>query len=117
MDDFFRRLQSFFADAPYDVADKLERQYQNVLFILFRLAGFHVSVEYRTNRGRIDLLVQTSDYIYVMEFKLNGSPEEALAQINDKGYAEPFAADARHLLKIGVNFNSQTRNIDRWVVG
>jgi hypothetical protein len=50
-----------------------------------------------------------------MEFKLNGTAEEALAQINDKNYALPFAADGRRLIKIGVNFSSTTRNIERWI--
>jgi hypothetical protein len=78
--------------------------------------GFYTQVEYHTSNGRIDLVLQTSDYIYVMEFKLHGTAEEALQQINDKGYALPFAKDARTLYKIGVNFSPETRNIDKWVV-
>lgn len=53
--------------------------------------GFHTEVEYRTSHGRVDLVLKTSDYIYIMEFKLNGSAEEAISQINAKGYAQPFA--------------------------
>lgn len=55
-------------------------------------------------------------FMYVMEFKLNGTAEEALQQINDKHYAQPFEADGRQLFKIGVNFSSKTRNIERWIV-
>lgn len=55
--------------------------------------GFYVQVEYHTSRGRIDLVLQTQDYVYIMEFKLNGSADEALAQIREKGYAAPFAKD------------------------
>jgi hypothetical protein len=62
------------------------------------------------------LALQAKDYTYVMEFKLDGTAEEALAQINDKNYALPFAVDGRKLLKIGVNFSSKTRNIERWIV-
>lgn len=58
----------------------------------------------------------TTKYVYVMEFKLNGTAEEALQQINDKQYALPFAADSREVFKIGVNFSNTTRNIERWVV-
>jgi hypothetical protein len=61
-------------------------------------------------------VLQTNDYTYVMEFKLDGTAEEALAQINDKNYALPFAADNRKLIKVGVNFSSTTRNIDRWLI-
>jgi hypothetical protein len=62
------------------------------------------------------MVLQTDNYTYVMEFKLDGTAEEALAQINDKSYALPFAADNRKLVKIGVNFSSKTRNIERWVI-
>ena len=121
-DAFFRRLQSFFADTPYETITGLkperdtELHYQNVLFIVFRLIGLYTKVEYHTNRGRIDLVLQTDHYIYVMEFKLNGTAEEALQQINEKQYTQPFVADGRKIVKIGVNFSSETRNIERWVV-
>ena len=78
--------------------------------------GFTVETEYRTSAGRIDLLVKTRGYIYVMELKLNGTAEEALAQIDRKDYAVPFASDARILFKIGVSFSPVTRNIDRWII-
>jgi hypothetical protein len=58
--------------------------------------------------------LKTEDYIYVMELKLDGSADEALKQIDDKGYAEPFAKDGRTLYKIGVNFSSETRGIKEW---
>jgi hypothetical protein len=116
VDDFFKRLSSLFADTPYELVKDLENHYQNVLFIVTKLMGFYVKAEYHTSEGRIDLVLQTKDYTYVMEFKLDGTAEEALAQINDKNYALPFAADGRKLLKIGVNFSSQTRNIERWIV-
>ena len=115
-DAFFRRLRSFFADTPYEVATDLERHYQNVLFIVFKLVGFYTETEYRTAEGRVDLVVKTSDYIYVMEFKLNGTAEEALQQINDKRYALPFEADRRKVFKIGVNFSAKTRNIEKWLI-
>lgn len=115
-DAFFRRLQSFFADTPYELVKDLELHYQNVLFIVFKLAGFYVKAEYHTSQGRVDLVLQTDKYVYVMEFKLEGTAEEALQQINDKQYALPFAADSRKLFKIGVNFSNATRNIERWLV-
>lgn len=116
IDSFMERLQSFLADCPYEMARDIELHYQNVLFIVFRLAGLYTQVEYHTSQGRIDLVLQTKDYVYVMEFKLDGSAEDAMAQIEEKQYALPFAADSRKVYKIGVNFSSQTRNIDRWVV-
>ena len=94
----------------------LELHYQNVLFIVFKLMGFYVKVEYHTSEGRIDLVLQTDSYIYVMEFKLDGTAEEAMQQINDKHYARPFEGDGRKLFKIGVNFSIKTRNIEKWIV-
>ena len=114
-DSFFRRLQSFFADTPYELVRDLELHYQNVLFIVFKLVGFYVKAEYHTSQGRIDLVLQTDKFIYVMEFKLEGTAEEALQQINEKHYAKPFESDGRTLFKIGVNFSAETRNIEKWV--
>ena len=116
IDGFMERLRSFLAGCPYELARDIELHYQNVLFIVFRLAGLYTEVEYRTSRGRIDLVLQTADYIYVMEFKLDGSAEDAIKQIEEKQYALPFASDPRKLFEIGVNFSSQARNIDRWIV-
>ena len=116
VDNFLERLQSFFADTPYELARDLELHYQNVLFIVFRLVGLYTQVEYHTNRGRIDLVLKTDRYIYIMEFKLDGTAEEALRQIEAKGYAEPFAHDGREIIKVGVNFSSSVKNIERWVV-
>ena len=113
---FFRRLQSFFADTPYELVRDLELHYQNVLFIVFKLVGFYVKAEYHTSEGRVDLVLQTDKFIYVMEFKLNGTAEEALRQINEKHYALPFERDGRELFKIGVNFSAETRNIEKWLV-
>jgi hypothetical protein len=116
VDEFLKRMSSLFADTPYELVKDLENHYQNVLFIVTKLMGFYVKAEYHTSEGRIDLVLQTADCTYVMEFKLDGTAEEALAQINDKSYALPFTADNRKLIKVGVNFSSTTRNIDRWII-
>ena len=115
IDSFFRRLQSFFADTPYELVRDRELHYQNVLFIVFKLIGLYVKAEYHTSQGRIDLALQTDKYIYVMEFKLEGSAE-ALRQIEEKQYALPFVTDKRQVFQIGINFSSQTRNIEKWLV-
>ena len=111
VDDFFDRLKTMFADIPYELARDREVHYQNILYIIFKLMGFYVQVEYHTSRGRIDLVLQTQDYVYVMEFKLNGSADEALAQIREKDYDAPFAKDSRTIYRIGVNFSDELRNI------
>ena len=115
-DAFLRRLQCFFADTPYELARQLELHYQNVLFIVFKLVGFYAQVEYHTSVGRIDLVLKTQDYIYIMEFKLEGTAQDALKQINEKQYALPFATDPRKRFKIGVNFSNRLRNIEEWII-
>ena len=115
-DSFLNRLKSFFADTPYELVKDLENHYQNVLFIVTKLMGFYVQAEYRTSNGRIDLVLQSNDYTYVLEFKLDGTAEEALQQITDKSYVLPFETGSRKIIRIGLNFSSQTRNIEKWIV-
>ena len=109
-------MQGLLAGIPYELVRDMENHYQNVMYIITRLMGFYVQAEYRTSRGRIDLLVRTDKYVYVIELKYDGSAEEALAQINGRDYAIPFTADGRKVIKIGANITSATRNIERWVV-
>ena len=116
VDGFLNRLRTFFDDTPYELVRYREVHYQNILYIVFKLMGFHTEVEYRTSRGRVDLVLKTADYIYVMEFKLDGTAEEAMRQIEEKGYAAPFAADGRKVIKVGVNFSEETRSIDKWII-
>lgn len=113
---FCRRLKSLYADAPYDMAEGRENYYQNIVWVVFKLLGFYSHAEYHTSDGRIDLIVESSDYRYVMEFKLNGTAEEALQQIKSKDYALPFLMDNKKTFLIGMNFSSEIRNIDKYVV-
>ena len=113
---FMELLQSFMADIPYELVRNLEVHYQNAIYIITKLMGLYVQAEYRTSRGRIDLLAGTDRYVYIIELKLDGSAEEALTQINDRDYALPFAVDGREIVKIGANIASETRNLERWVV-
>lgn len=113
---FLRRLQSFFADFDYTAQESPEAHYRNVLFILCKLLGFHADAEYVTSDGRIDMLVRTSDFIYIMEFKLDGSADAALARINNKEYALPWASDDRSIIRAGLNFSSEKRRLEDWKV-
>ena len=116
VDDFMRRLRSLMADTPYELIRDLENHYQNVMYIITKLMGLYIQAEYRTSRGRIDLLIGTDKYVYIIELKLDGSAEEALAQINAKDYALPFALGEREIVKIGANVTSETRNLERWII-
>ena len=116
VDAFMNRFEAFFADFPYELSDRTERHYQVVIYLVFKLMGQFTQAEVRSARGRADAVVQTPDYVYVFEFKLDGSAEQALQQIEEKGYAVPFAADRRKVVKVGVEFSAEARNIKRWLV-
>lgn len=116
VDAFMTRMRAFFGNISYELSDNTERHYQNVFYIVFTLLGQYTDVEVRSCHGRADMVVKTSDYIYVFEFKLNGTAEEALQQIDDKEYLIPYTKDRRKLVKVGVEFDPSTRNIGRWLV-
>ena len=79
--------------------------------------GFYVQAEYHTSRGRIDLVVKTQEYCYVMEFELDGSAEEALVQIGSKEYVLPFQLESQQIVRIGMNFDPKSLNIEKYLVG
>ena len=116
VESFLNRLQAFYADGDYQLTGKLEVYFQNSLLMLFKLMGFYVQVERHTSRGRMDVTIQTRDYIYILELKVDKTAEEALQQIEDKQYAAPFAADPRKLFKIGVCFSSTDKGIAEWKI-
>ena len=110
------RTRSFFASIPNDLENKTEKHYQTIFYLLFRLMGQYVESEVKSSVGRADVVVQLQDVVYVFEFKYDGTPEEALAQIDSKQYAIPYRADGRRVVKIGVNFDSATRTIGGWKI-
>ena len=115
-DAFTKRLQALFADGNYQVIGNEEVYFQNTLYVLFKLLGFYVEVERHTTDGRMDIIMQTPQYIYIIELKVDKDALTALQQIEEKQYAAPFQLDKRKLFKIGVNFNTITRRIDDWAV-
>ena len=110
------RTRSFFASIPNDLNNKEEKHYQTIFYLLFRLMGQYVDTEVKSAVGRADVVIKMQDAIYVLEFKMNGTAEEALAQINSKGYAIPYEADHRKVVKVGINFDSTTRTIGDWEI-
>jgi hypothetical protein len=116
VDSFMTRLRAFFADIPYELNNKTERHYQTIFYLVFKLMGQFVETEQRSTRGRADAVVTLTDTIYVFEFKLsgNGTAEDALKQIDDKGYLIPFTAGNRKIVKIGAEFNADERTLSRW---
>ena len=95
-----------------------ERHFQYTFFlILYLISPYSVLAECHTSRGRIDCVIETPKFIYIIEFKHNGSAKDALQQIKDKGYVAPYAADPRKIICLGINFSSATGTIDGYEVG
>lgn len=118
-EEFIKILSSFLADIPnqlHKYVDKYENYYHTIFYCLTTLIGLDVEAEYSTSEGFIDMLIKTSDYIYIMELKVNGTAEDALKQIEEKHYAAPFAVDQRKLVKIGIGFSTETHNINSYLI-
>lgn len=110
-------VAALFASIPYTkVRDPFENYFQAVLWLVFTLLGRYVACEVHQASGRVDCVIEATRHIYVMEFKRDGTAAEALAQIEEKGYALPFAADSRELHRIGCAFDPQTRLLTEWEV-
>ncbi len=115
-------LTSFFASIPYsqrrkDDEREKERYFQYTFYLVLRMIScFTVYIEKEQSEGRVDCVVETPKYIYVFEFKRDGTVQEALAQIERMGYAREYASDSRTLYQIGCNFSSKTGTIDGWEV-
>ena len=120
--EFGEALTAFLADIPYSMRRKdsereRERYFQYTFFLLLRmLSCFTVYIEKEQSQGRVDCIVEVPDYVYIFEFKLDGSAQEALRQIEEKGYTRPYATDPRKLFRIGVNFSSETGTISEFEV-
>lgn len=120
---FRASLASFLSSIPYDSHDSLkdleltERHFQYTFYLLLRLIGVYclsIRCEERQSFGRVDCILEMEEYVYIFEFKLDGTAREALEQIERKGYAKPYQADRRKVVCIGVSFSSTTRTVEEW---
>ncbi len=113
---FITQLRSLFASIPYQIfIEHLEYYYQSVIYIALKLVGVRLACEVQTHKGRIDAVIETKQRIYVIEFKM-GSAEEALKQIEEKGYGIAYQMDGREVIKLGIGFSHEARNIADWLV-
>ena len=110
------KLQAYLAGIPNDLENKTEKHYQTIIYLIFSLLGFYIHTEVKSAIGRADAVCYTDNCIYVFEFKVDGSAEEALKQIDDKGYMLPYKfEEGKNLVKVGVNISSQTRTVEKWI--
>mgnify|MGYP006279146825 CR=1 FL=1 len=115
VDDMLEHLKTFFSSVPNTITLDNEKYYQTIFFTVFKLIGTMIEAETSTNIGRIDAVIKTESDIYIFEFKIHGTAEEALDQIHEKQYAAPYADDLRSVTLVGAAFDPETRNIGAWV--
>ncbi len=120
LDQFRQSLTSFLASIPYCMRRKenereRERDFQYTFYLIMRLMSVYmVYIEKQSSQGRADCIIETDNFVYIFEFKLDGTADEALQQIEDRGYALPYASDPRTVYKIGCSFSSETGTIEEW---
>ena len=122
LDRFHKLLTGFFASIPYSqrrrsTEPEQERDFQYTFYLLLRMIScYFVFVEKETSEGRADCVIEAQNYVYIFEFKRDGTAAEAIKQINTKGYANEDAGDKRKLFKIGCNFSTVSGTVDDWMV-
>ncbi|MCF0191334.1 MAG: AAA family ATPase [Marinilabiliaceae bacterium] len=107
-------MRSFISEIPYEYMQQGEKSYHFIFFIISRLLCAYVQSDVHNSAGRTDMVLKTRTHIYVFEFKYDGKVENAMLQIEEKGYTIPYESDGREIVKIAVNFNSKLRTIDEW---
>ncbi len=114
VEEMLEHLKTFFAGVPNTISVRREKYYQTIFYTIFQLIGAMIQVEVSTSTGRIDATVETDDDIFIFEFKLRGTAQDAMSQIRERGYAAPYRDDPRPVTLVGVSFDSDVRNIDDW---
>ena len=109
-------MQAYFAGVHFKMRMDNENNFHNAFFLLMDLVGLDTETESATSDGSIDITVRTDDYIYVIELKYDGTAEQALRQIEEKRYDRKYQMDGRQIIRIGVNFSSETRCIEDWKI-
>ena len=115
VESLMNRFVAFFADSDYQVQGNLELYFQNTFAVMLKMMGMYVQTEKHTSNGRIDVVFDTADYLYVIEIKRDESAAVALSQIKEKGYDKPYLASGKKIYTIGVSFSTETKRIEEWI--
>ncbi|MBN2695161.1 ATP-binding protein [bacterium] len=116
MNQVFKVLKVFYAKIDNSIKIKQEKYYQTVFYIIFTLLGYRIKAEVNTNDGRMDAIVKTDKTIYILEFKLNETAQDAIEQIKTKEYYNGYLLDNKTIILIGVQFDSETGMIKEWII-
>ncbi len=114
IDTALTHIKAYIAAIPYYYENKKEPAFQTIMYLILTLLGQNMKVEVPFAAGRTDAILETTNTVYIIEYKVDKSADEALKQIEDKHYADPYAADKRRILKVGVNFSTESRTIESW---
>lgn len=114
VDGFMSQVQTIFAKLPTDGNKNLERHFHNIMTVIFMMLGYAPGIKVVSVKGSSDMVVMTKDNVYIFEYKIDSSPEAALRQIEEKGYARPYTGGPRHVILIGVNFDTADRSLASW---
>ena len=116
VEEFMVRLRSLFSDTNSEAEANKEIHFQNMMAIACKMIGLEVRTEIHSSRGRCDMQIETPAYVYIFEFKVDGSAEEALKQIHEKDYADRYGSDPRTVYLVGANFSTETRTLTDWCI-
>ncbi|MCB0127164.1 MAG: PD-(D/E)XK nuclease domain-containing protein, partial [Caldilineaceae bacterium] len=117
LDQVIQLTKGIFKNIPSHIfLSKAEAYYHSLIYLVFFYLGQYIESEVNTNNGRLDAVIQSSTHIYILEFKLDESAETALAQIKDRGYADKYVADTRPKVLLGINFSSQAKTVNDWLM-
>lgn len=114
VDTAMESIKAFISSMPYHYDNTKEADFQTIMYIIFSLLGMYVKVEVSSAQGRADAIVETSDYVYIIEYKLDKTADAALQQIEEKHYADPYLSDPRKIVRVGMNFSSELRGLESW---
>ena len=109
-------LKAYLSSISNRLSNKNERDFQTVFYLIFNLMGAYIKAEEDSAIGRADAVLHLPTAVYVFELKYDGSAEDAIQQIDDKGYLIPYSADGKRLFKIGINYDSNQRTIGDWII-
>ena len=107
-------IKAFISSMPYHYDNTKVAEFLTIMYIIFSLLGMYVKVEVSSAQGRADAIVETSDYVYIIEYKLDKTADAALQQIEEKRYADPYLSDPRKIVRVGMNFSSELRGLESW---
>lgn len=116
MDGALQKMQAYLASISNRLSNKNEKDFQTVFYLIFNLMGAYIKVEEDSAIGRADAVLHMPDTIYVMELKYDKTADDALRQIDDKGYLIPYTAEGKRLVKVGVSYDSDRRTIGEWKI-